>query len=120
MSNAAPATAEELTAARLRTLLVRAPTAVAFVSGQSFVVVSEEFNHLFGFGDDSDLGGQGTRGVHTTDMAHSVALHLRRQRQGGLLQKRHPRYAPTANTAKKRPRFRQQTVEKGLKGLKCF
>lgn len=72
MSNAAPATAEELTAARLRTLLVRAPTAVAFVSGQSFVVVSEEFNHLFGFGDDSELAGQGTRVVHTTDLAHTA------------------------------------------------
>lgn len=71
-----PASTEDTTAARLRALLVRAPTAVAFVSGQRFEVVSEEFNHLFGYGDDSELSGQGTRGVHTTDMAHT-ALHER-------------------------------------------
>jgi diguanylate cyclase (GGDEF)-like protein/PAS domain S-box-containing protein len=76
MTSAAPASADDPTAARLRALLVRAPTAVAFVSGQRFEVVSEEFNHLFGFGDDSDLVGQGTRAVHTTDMAHA-ALHER-------------------------------------------
>lgn len=70
------APAEDTTAARLRAMLVRAPTAVAFVSGQRFEVVSEEFNHLFGFGDDSDLAGQGTRVVHTTDLAHT-ALHER-------------------------------------------
>ncbi|RZJ02250.1 MAG: sensor domain-containing diguanylate cyclase, partial [Rubrivivax sp.] len=74
MSTAAPA--EDTTAARLRALLVRAPTAVAFVSGTRFQVVSEEFNHLFGFGDDSDLAGQGTRVVHTTDLAHTT-LHER-------------------------------------------
>lgn len=73
MSNPA---AEESTAARLRALLVRSPTAIAFVSDQRFEVVSEEFNHLFGFGDDSDLTGQGTRAVHTNDMAHA-ALHER-------------------------------------------
>ena len=71
MSTAASAPAQDATAARLRALLVRAPTAVAFVSGTRFEVVSEEFNHLFGFGDDSDLAGQATRVVHTTDMAHS-------------------------------------------------
>jgi len=76
MTSAAPATADDATAARLRALLVRAPTAIAFVSGQRFEVVSEEFNHLFGFGDDSDLNGQGTRAVHTTDLAHT-ALHER-------------------------------------------
>ncbi|MCE4536543.1 GGDEF domain-containing protein [Pelomonas sp. P7] len=74
MSSAAPAHADDSTAARLRALLVRAPTAVAFVSGQRFEVVSEEFNHLFGFGDDSDLAGQGTRVVHTTDLAHASLL----------------------------------------------
>ncbi|HEV6964601.1 GGDEF domain-containing protein [Roseateles sp.] len=74
MSSAAPAHADDSTAARLRALLVRAPTAVAFVSGQRFEVVSEEFNHLFGFGDDSDLAGQGTRVVHTTDLAHTALL----------------------------------------------
>lgn len=67
---------QDLTAARLRTLLARAPMAIAFVSGQRFEVVSEEFNHLFGFGDDSDLAGQGSRLVHTTDLAHT-ALHER-------------------------------------------
>jgi len=72
MNSAASASAEDTTAARLRALLVRAPTAIAFVSGQRFEVVSEEFNHLFGFGDDSDLGGQGTRVVHTTDLAHTA------------------------------------------------
>ena len=75
-SRAAAAPNEEPTAARLRALLVRAPTALAFVSGRRFEVVSEEFNHLFGFGDDSDLGGQGTRVVHTTDLAHA-GLHER-------------------------------------------
>jgi len=70
------AAAEDSTAARLKALLVRAPTAAAFVSGQRFEVVSEEFNHLFGFGDDSDLAGLGTRAVHTTDVAHA-ALHER-------------------------------------------
>lgn len=76
MNSAPPASTDDPTAARLRALLVRAPTAVAFVSSQRFEVVSEEFNHLFGFGDDSDLTGQGTRAVHTTDMAHA-ALHER-------------------------------------------
>ena len=72
MSTAATAPTEDATAARLRALLVRAPMAAAFVSGQRFQVVSEEFNHLFGFGDDSDLVGQATRVVHTTDLAHTA------------------------------------------------
>lgn len=71
MSTAAPAPSADPTSARLRALLVRSPTAVAFVSGSRFEVVSDEFNHLFGFGDDSDLGGQGTRVVHTTDLTHA-------------------------------------------------
>jgi diguanylate cyclase (GGDEF)-like protein/PAS domain S-box-containing protein len=71
MTAAAPASQDDNTAARLRALLVRAPTALAFVSGQRFEVVSEEFNHLFGFGDDADLSGQSTRVVHTTDLAHA-------------------------------------------------
>jgi diguanylate cyclase (GGDEF)-like protein/PAS domain S-box-containing protein len=71
MTAAAPASQDDNTAARLRALMVRAPTAVAFVSGQRFQVVSEEFNHLFGFGDDADLSGQSTRVVHTTDLAHT-------------------------------------------------
>lgn len=73
MSSAA-APVEDPTAARLRALLVRAPTAVAFVSGQRFEVVSEEFNHLFGFNDDGDLTGRDTRTVHTTDLAHTALL----------------------------------------------
>jgi len=76
MSSAAPTSPDDPSYARLRALLVKAPTAVAFVAGQRFEVVSDEFNHLFGFGDDSDLAGQGTRAVHTTDMAHA-ALHER-------------------------------------------
>ena len=71
MTSAAPAPQEDATTARLRALLVRAPTAIAFVSGQRFEVVSEEFNHLFGFSDDHDLTGQATRVVHTTDLAHT-------------------------------------------------
>ncbi|MFG6459608.1 GGDEF domain-containing protein [Roseateles sp. BYS96W] len=76
MSSAATASTDDSTSARLRALLVRAPTAVAFVSGQRFELVSEEFNHLFGHGDDSDLSGQNTRAVHTTDLAHA-GLHER-------------------------------------------
>ncbi len=72
MTSAAPVRTDDPTSARLRALLVRAPTAVAFVAGQRFEVVSEEFNHLFGFGDDSDLTGQATRVVHTTDPAHTA------------------------------------------------
>jgi diguanylate cyclase (GGDEF)-like protein/PAS domain S-box-containing protein len=60
--------------ARLKALLARAPTAIAFVSDRRFEVVSEEFNHLFGFGDDTDLAGQGTRVVHTTDLSHTAML----------------------------------------------
>jgi len=76
MSSAAPAPTDDPVSARLRALLVKAPTAVAFVADQRFEVVSDEFNHLFGFGDESDLAGQGTRSVHTTDLAHT-ALHER-------------------------------------------
>jgi diguanylate cyclase (GGDEF)-like protein/PAS domain S-box-containing protein len=60
--------------ARLKALLARAPTAIAFVSDRRFEVVSEEFNHLFGFGDDTDLAGQGTRVVHTTDLSHTAMV----------------------------------------------
>jgi diguanylate cyclase (GGDEF)-like protein/PAS domain S-box-containing protein len=76
MNSVASTPVEDPTAARLRAMLVRAPTAVAFVAGERFEVVSDEFNHLFGFGDDSDLGGQSTRVVHTTDLAHA-AMHER-------------------------------------------
>jgi len=70
-SPAQPVPSEDLTAARMRALLVRSPVAVAFVNQQRFEVVSEQFNHLFGHGDDTDLGGQPTRVVHTTDLAHT-------------------------------------------------
>lgn len=76
MSSAAHAQTEDPTTARLRALLLRAPTALAFVAAQRFEVVSEEFAHLFGFADDSDLTGQPTRTVHTNDLTHS-ALHER-------------------------------------------
>jgi diguanylate cyclase (GGDEF)-like protein/PAS domain S-box-containing protein len=76
MSSAAPAPTDDPITARLRALLVRAPTAVAFVANQRFEVVSDEFSHLFGFGDDSELAGKTTRSVHTTDLAHT-ALHER-------------------------------------------
>ncbi|MFG6466554.1 GGDEF domain-containing protein [Roseateles sp. BYS87W] len=71
MSSAASAHPEDATSARLRALLLRAPTAAAFVAGQRFEVVSEEFAHLFGFADDSELAGRDTRSVHTNDMAHA-------------------------------------------------
>lgn len=66
--------AADVIAARMRALLVRAPMAVAFVGGASFEVVSEQFNHLFGHGDETDLCGQGTRSVHVTDTAHAGVL----------------------------------------------
>lgn len=63
--------ANESSAARLTALLGRAPTAVAFVSGGRFELVSDEFGQLFGFADEADLAGQPTRLVHTTDLAHA-------------------------------------------------
>ncbi|MEJ6000515.1 GGDEF domain-containing protein [Paucibacter soli] len=68
---AASEPAADVIAARMRALLVRAPMAVAFVSGNSFEVVSEHFNHLFGHGDETDLCGQSTRSVHVSDTAHA-------------------------------------------------
>lgn len=64
----------DVIAARMRALLVRAPMAVAFVSGAQFEVVSEHFNHLFGHGDETDLSGQGTRGVHVSDLAYNGVI----------------------------------------------
>ncbi len=66
--------ADDLTAARMRALLVRSPTAVAFVVEQRFAVVSEQFNHLFEHGDETDLTGQATRSVHTNDTAHAAVI----------------------------------------------
>lgn len=59
----------DATSARMRALLVRAPMAVAFVGAGRFEVVSEHFNHLFGHGDETDLSGQETRGVHVSEVA---------------------------------------------------
>lgn len=66
--------APEVVAARMRALLVRAPMAAGFVRDARFEVVSEHFNHLFGHGDETDLGGQGTRSVHVSDTAHAGIL----------------------------------------------
>lgn len=66
----------DVIAARMRALLVRSPIAVAFVQRQQFEVVSEQFNHLFGHGDETDLSGQATRVVHVSDGAHG-GLHER-------------------------------------------
>lgn len=63
-------------AARMRALMVRAPLAVAFAAAGRFEVVSEQFNHLFGHGDDTDLSGGDLRTVLVSDAAHQ-ALQLR-------------------------------------------
>ena len=63
-------TAADVLGARLRALLMRAPAAVGFVKDMQFVVVSEQFNHLFGHGDDTDLCGQPTRSVLATEAVH--------------------------------------------------
>lgn len=61
----------DVMAARMRALLVRAPMAVGFVHGGSFEVVSEQFNHLFGHGDETDLSGRPTRDILVSDLAHA-------------------------------------------------
>ncbi len=61
----------EVMAARMRALLVRAPTALGFVAGDRFEVVSEQLNHLFGHGDETDLSGQPTRVIQVSDGAHA-------------------------------------------------
>lgn len=71
-----PDAATDPNAARMRALLVRAPLAVAFLAGGRFEVVSEQFNHLFGHGDDTDLTGADLRTVVVSDAAHE-ALQLR-------------------------------------------
>ncbi|MFN5048646.1 GGDEF domain-containing protein [Roseateles sp.] len=60
----------DVIAARLRALMVRSPLAVGFTQGARFELVSEQFNHLFGHGDDTDLGGQACRGVYVSDAAY--------------------------------------------------
>ncbi len=65
-------TETDKTGARMRALLVRAPLAVAFTSAGRFEVVSEQFNHLFGHGDDTDLSGTDVRGVIVSDGGHQA------------------------------------------------
>ncbi|MDN3921817.1 GGDEF domain-containing protein [Roseateles violae] len=67
----APAAGADLSAARMHALLVRAPMAVAFVHAGRFESVSEQFNHLFGHGDETDLAGAATRDVHVSDTTHA-------------------------------------------------
>lgn len=62
--------ASDVIAARMRALMVRAPVAAGFVKNGQFEVVSEQFNHLFGHGDETDLAGQGTRSVQVSDASH--------------------------------------------------
>jgi diguanylate cyclase (GGDEF)-like protein/PAS domain S-box-containing protein len=59
----------DVMAARMRALLLRAPTAVAFVRDGRFEVVSEAFSTCFGHGDDTDLTGQEARSVHVSEAA---------------------------------------------------
>jgi diguanylate cyclase (GGDEF)-like protein/PAS domain S-box-containing protein len=66
-----PSTNLDPTAARMRTLLLRAPLAVAFVANDRFAVVSEHFNHLFGHGDDTDLCNASIRQMLTNDTAQA-------------------------------------------------
>lgn len=65
---------EESPALRMQALLERAPLAIGFTRGQRFEVVSEEMNHLFGYGDHSDLTGQSTRVVHVSDGSHTAVF----------------------------------------------
>jgi diguanylate cyclase (GGDEF)-like protein/PAS domain S-box-containing protein len=64
----------DVIAARMRALMVRAPMAVGFVDAARFAVVSEQFNQLFGHGDETDLSGQPIRAVHVSDGAQQSLL----------------------------------------------
>ena len=59
----------EVTAARMRALLMRSPTAMAFVQNGRFEVVSEVFSTSFGHGDETDLTGHEVRSIHVSDAA---------------------------------------------------
>ncbi|RQO57940.1 hypothetical protein DBR47_14170 [Paucibacter sp. KBW04] len=61
-------------AARMSALMQRAPMALGFVREGHFEMVSEQFNHLFGHGDDTELSGQPVRRVHVSDAAHQAIL----------------------------------------------
>jgi len=69
--NNQPATPEQ-TAARMRAMLQRSPSAVAFVIPGRFEQVSEAFNTLFGHGDDTDLSGQMLHSVHVSPAAEAA------------------------------------------------
>ncbi|MGS0757221.1 PAS domain-containing protein, partial [Roseateles sp. GG27B] len=62
-------TAAEVQSARMRALLMRAPVALGFVIDGRFALVSEQFNHLFGHSDETDLAGQPARSVLVSDAA---------------------------------------------------
>lgn len=64
----------DVIAARMQALMVRAPLAMGFVKSGHFEAVSEQFNHLFGHGDDTDLSGQAVRSVHVSDAADVAIL----------------------------------------------
>jgi diguanylate cyclase (GGDEF)-like protein/PAS domain S-box-containing protein len=64
----------DVIAARMRALMVSAPMAVGFVDAARFAVVSEQFNQLFGHGDETDLSGQPIRAVHVSDGAYQTLL----------------------------------------------
>ncbi|MDM4764922.1 sensor domain-containing diguanylate cyclase [Pelomonas sp. SE-A7] len=68
---AADGAGHEVIAARMRALMVRSPLAVAFVLGNRIELASEQFNHLFGHGDETDLSGEPVRALHVSDGAHS-------------------------------------------------
>jgi len=65
-------TAEDASLARMRALLERAPLAMAFTRGQTFELVSDHMNHLFGHGDGTELAGLSTRVAHVSDAAHTM------------------------------------------------
>jgi diguanylate cyclase (GGDEF)-like protein/PAS domain S-box-containing protein len=68
----AASTTPELLAARMRAMLQRSPSAMAFVSQGRFEQVTEAFNHLFGHGDDTDLSGQAAQSVHVSAAAEAA------------------------------------------------
>ncbi|WP_077037238.1 sensor domain-containing diguanylate cyclase [Pelomonas sp. KK5] len=59
------------TQTRLATLMARSPTATGFTHAGRFTLASDALNHLFGYGDDSDLAGVEIRSVQVSDAAHA-------------------------------------------------
>ncbi|MDC8786887.1 sensor domain-containing diguanylate cyclase [Roseateles koreensis] len=76
----------DVLAARMNALMVRAPLAVGFVKNGHFETVSEQFNQLFGHGDDTDLSGQSVRSVYVSDGAQTAVM----QRMGTAFGGGHP------------------------------